>query len=664
VTIFALAAGPAAAFFLVLFEVMPMAEVQNHAFQAEVGAVLRLVVNSLYSHKEVFIRELVSNASDALDRLRFESLTESELLPAGEELKIRITYDKTARTLTIEDNGIGMTADELAQNLGTIARSGTREFLKKIEQAREAQSSGVQLIGQFGVGFYSGYLVADKVIVTSKKAGTTLAHRWTSDGKEGFSIESAERAQQGTTIVLHLKEDQSEFLEEYRLKSLIQRYSDYIDHPIELLRTPRPKTEEKSEEKPEEAAPEEPKYERVNRANALWQRNPKEVTAEQYDEFYKHLTHDWQEPLAHKHFRVEGTQMFTGLLFLPKHPPFDLFDPSSKHGVRLHVQRVLIMENSEELLPKWLRFLRGVVDSEDLPLNVSRETLQDSRAVRTIRKQVTNHALTMLEDLQKDKPEDYAAFWESFGAVLKEGLHFDPEDKARISKLLRFASSTEAGAISLESYVSRMKEGQKAIYYAVGPSLNVLSASPHLETLRARGYEVLLLTDPVDPFVMSNLPEFDGKPLKDAMSADLDLSQEGDKKSESDDEKEALFDKIKTVLGDKIKEVRASKRLADSPVCLVLPEGAMAPHIERMLRERQMGVPETKRVLEVNRDHPVIVSLRKLLLVEPDSSKLTDWVEMLYDQALIAEGSPPEDPARFAKRMSQLLTLASDAAIK
>ena len=339
--------------------------------------------------------------------------------------------------------------------------------------------------------------------------------------------------------------------------------------------------------------------------------------------------------------------MFTGLLFLPKHPPFDLFDPSSKHGVRLHVQRVLIMENSEELLPKWLRFLRGVVDSEDLPLNVSRETLQDSRAVRTIRKQVTNHALSMLEDLQKEKPEDYTACWESFGAVLKEGLHFDPEDKQRIAKLLRFASSTETSTVTLESYVSRMKDGQKAIYYAIGPSLSVLSASPHLETLRARGYEVLLLTDPVDPFVMSNLPEFEGKPLKDAMAADLDLSTDGEKKTDSEEDKEPLFERIKAILGDKVKEVRASKRLADSPVCLVLPEGAMAPHIERMLRERQMGVPETKRVLEVNRDHPVVCSLRKLLLVEPNSEKLTDWVEMLYDQALIAEGSPPEGSGAF-----------------
>lgn len=628
-----------------------MSEAQTHSFQAEVGAVLRLVVNSLYSHKEVFIRELVSNASDALDRLRFESITNSDLVSEGEQFRILLSVDPEARTLTIDDNGIGMSAEELTSNLGTIARSGTREFLKRLEQAREAQSSSIQLIGQFGVGFYSAYLVADRVEVVSRKAGTTEAYRWSSDGKDGFVVEPAERADHGTTLILHLKEDQSEFLQEYRLRSLIERYSDYINHPIEFLKKD-PKADEQ-------------KTERLNRANALWQRNPKEVTAEQYEEFYKHLTHDWEPPVAHRHFQVEGTQMFTGLLFLPKHPPFDLFDPSSKHGVRLHVQRVLIMENSEELLPKWLRFLRGVVDSEDLPLNVSREMLQDSRAVRTIKKQIVNHALSMLEELERDKPTEYDAFWESFGAVLKEGLHFDPEDKDRIAKLLRFASSTESGNVSLSSYVARMKAEQPAIYYAIGPSLSVLAASPHLESLRAKGYEVLLLTDPVDPFVMSNLPEFDGKPVKDAMAAGLDLSDKKDEKADSkEDDKEPLFDKMKEILGERVKEVRISKRLADSPVCLVSPEGALSPHIERMLRARQMDMPETKRVLEVNRDHAVIIGLRKLFLIEPNSTKLGEWVELLYDQALIAEGSPPADPGQFAKRMARLLSDAAEAALK
>ena len=640
-----------------------MSEAQTQAFQAEVGAVLRLVVNSLYSHKEVFIRELVSNASDALDRLRFESLTRSELVAAGSQFRIRLAVDAEARTLTIDDNGIGMSAEELTQNLGTIARSGTREFIKQLEQAREAQGSSVQLIGQFGVGFYSAYLVADRVDVISRKAGTDAAHRWSSDGQTGFSVESAERAEPGTTVVLHLKEDQTEFLQEFRLRSLIERYSDYISHPIELASKRTPKSDASNSDASNSDAGD--KFERINRANALWQRNPKEVTLEQYQEFYKHLTHDWELPVAYRHFQVEGTQMFTGLLFLPKQPPFDLFDPSSKHGVRLHVKRVLIMENSEELLPKWLRFLRGVVDSEDLPLNVSREMLQDSRAVRTIKKQVVNHALGMLEELERDKPEAYLKFWESFGAVLKEGLHFDPEEKVRISKLLRFASSTESGSVSLTSYVSRMKSEQGAIYYAVGPSLGVLSASPHLESLRAKGYEVLLLTDPVDPFVMSNLPEFDGKPVEDAMGAGLDLSEkQGDKSDSKDDYHEPLFDKMKEILGDRVSGVRASKRLADSPVCLVSPEGALSPHIERMLRARQMEMPETKRVLEVNRDHAVVIGLRKLLLIEPNSPKLSEWVELLHDQALIAEGSPPADPGQFAKRMARLLTDAAEAALK
>ncbi|MGE5787358.1 MAG: molecular chaperone HtpG [Myxococcales bacterium] len=628
-----------------------MSEAKTQAFQAEVGAVLRLVVNSLYSHPEVFIRELISNASDALDRLRFESITQPNLVATDEQFRIRISIDAEARTLTIDDNGIGMTQEELAQNLGTIARSGTREFLKQLEQAREAKNSSMQLIGQFGVGFYSAYLVADRVEVISRKAGSTEAYRWISDGKEGFTIEPCERASQGSTLILHIKEDQSEFLQEFRIRSLIERYSDYVGHPIELARKD-PKTSEV-------------KFERINRANALWQRNPKEITTEQYHEFYKHLTHDWEEPLAYRHFQVEGTQMFTGLLFLPKRPPFDLFDPSSKHGVRLHVQRVLIMENSEELLPKWLRFLRGVVDSEDLPLNVSREILQDSRAVRTIKKQVVNHALLMLEDLERDKAEQYAEFWEAFGTVLKEGLHFEPEENARISKLLRFASSRESGQVSLASYVSRMKPEQSAIYYAIGPSLGVLAASPHLESLRAKGYEVLLLTDPVDPFVMSNLPEFEGKKLQDAMTAALDLTEKKDEKSEPDpDEQEPLFEKMKQILGDRVQAVRASKRLADSPVCLVSPEGALSPHIERMLRARQMEVPETKRVLEVNRDHAVVVGMRKLLLIDPNSSKFSEWVELLYDQALIAEGSPPADPGKFAKRMARLLTDAAEAALK
>ncbi len=628
-----------------------MTEPTRHAFQAEVAEVLKLVVTSLYSHKEVFLRELVSNAADALDKLRFQAISQPELMAAGEGLTVRVSVDSATKTVTIADNGIGMSEPELADNLGTIARSGTREFAKRIEAAREASADTPNLIGKFGVGFYSAFLVADKVEVISREAGKAEAYRWTSDGKQDFTVEPCERESQGTSVILHLREDSAEFLEEYRLRSLIQRYSDYISYPIELGAV-------QPEKKPE--------YSVINRANALWQRPAKEVTDDQYNEFYKHLTHDWEAPVARRHFRIEGTQEFTGLLFLPKNPPFDLFDPSSKHGVRLHVRRVLVMEACEELLPKWLRFIKGVVDSEDLPLNVSRETLQDSRIVRTIRKQVVNHALTMLEELASERANEYRAFWESFGPVLKEGLHFDPEEKTRISNLLRFPTSTQSEPSSLKDYVARMKEGQTDIYYAVGPTRALLAASPQLESIRNREFEILFLTDPVDPFAISNLQEFDGKKLVDVMAAEFQLPDAEKKPGYEDDVKasEPLLTKIQQVLGSRVGEVRASKRLADSPACLVVPSGGLPPYLERMLKARQMDVPEVKRILEVNPEHSLIGQLRNLQLVEPLSPKLIDWIELLYDQALLAEGSPLEDPARFARRLTQLMSDAASSALK
>ena len=628
-----------------------MTEPTRHAFQAEVAEVLKLVVTSLYSHKEVFLRELVSNAADALDKLRFQAISQPELMAAGEGLTVRVSVDSATKTVTIADNGIGMSEQELADNLGTIARSGTREFAKRIEAAREASPDTPNLIGQFGVGFYSAFLVADTVEVISREAGKAEAYRWTSDGKQDFTVEPCERESQGTSVILHLREDSAEFLEEYRLRNLIQRYSDYISYPIELAAI-----------QPEKA----PEYSVINRANALWQRPPKEVTDDQYNEFYKHLTHDWEAPVARRHFQIEGTQEFTGLLFLPKNPPFDLFDPSSKHGVRLHVRRVLVMEACEELLPKWLRFIKGVVDSEDLPLNVSRETLQDSRIVRTIRKQVVNHALTMLEELASERVNDYKVFWESFGPVLKEGLHFDPEEKTRISNLLRFPTSTQSEPSSLKDYVARMKEGQTDIYYAVGPTRALLAASPQLESIRNREFEILFLTDPVDPFAISNLQEFEGKKLVDVMAAEFQLPDTEKKAGNEDDVKasEPLLTKIQEVLGSRVSEVRASKRLADSPACLVVPSGGLPPYLERMLKARQMDVPEVKRILEINPGHSLIGQLRNLQLVEPLSPKLIDWIELLYDQALLAEGSPLEDPARFARRLTQLMSDAASSALK
>ena len=629
-----------------------MTEPTRHAFQAEVAEVLKLVVTSLYSHKEVFLRELVSNSADALDKLRFQAISQAELLAAGENLAVKISVDSAKKTITIDDNGIGMSAQELGENLGTIARSGTREFAKRIEAARGSSAETPNLIGQFGVGFYSAFLVADKVEVVSREAGKAEAYKWSSEGKQDYTVEPAARDSQGTSVVLFVREDCAEFLEEYRLRSLIQRYSDYISYPIEL-----------AEVKPDKT----PEFSVINRANALWQRSPKDVTDEQYNEFYKHLTHDWEEPVARRHFHIEGTQEFTGLLFLPKNPPMDLFDPSSKHGVRLHVRRVLVMEACEELLPKWLRFVKGVVDSEDMPLNVSRETLQDSRIVRTIRKQVINHSLSMLEELAKDRRSDYVAFWNSFGPVVKEGLHFDPEEKTRIANLLRFTTSTESEPTSLTEYVGRMKEGQTDIYYAVGPNRAILSASPQLESIRSRGFEILFLTDPVDPFAISNLQEYEGKKLVDVMAAEFQLPDTSDKSASQEEEAKAsepLMKKIQEVLGGRVGEVRVSKRLADSPACLVVPSGGLPPYLERMLKARQMDVPEVKRILEVNPEHSLIGQLRNLYMVEPLSSKLGDWIELIYDQALLSEGSPVEDPARFARRLTQLMSDAATAALK
>ncbi len=629
-----------------------MSEVKEHRFEAAVSQVLRLVVNSLYSNKEIFLRELVSNASDALDKLRFESLSKPELLPEGTEFRVRIVPDAEAKTLTISDNGMGMTEAELQKNLGTIAHSGTREFLEQLQKAKD-KPGDVQLIGQFGVGFYSAFLVADKVEVVSRAAGSDQAFRWTSEAKDSYTLEPAERDTQGTDVILHIGDEHAEFLNGGRLRQLVTRYSDYIGHDIEMptLDTEDPKKE--------------PEFERVNRAAALWQRNPKEVDDETYDEFYKHLGHDWEPPLAREHFKVEGTQMFAGLLFLPKRAPFDLFDRNSKHGIRLYVKRVFIMDDCEDLVPPYLRFIKGVVDSEDLPLNVSRELLQDNRVVRTIKTQVKNRALSMLEELNENRPEDFNTFWETFGAVLKEGLHYadDDKDRQRIAKLVRYASTAGDELVSLPQYIERMKEGQQAIYYATGSSKALLESSPHLERLKSKGYEVLLMTDPVDPFAVSSLTEFEGKPLQAATDAKLDIDDEGDEDAKKEREEktkavEPLVERFKSVLGERVGEVRTSTRLTDSPVCLVTPEGGVAPHIEEMLRAHNPNMPKTKRILEVNPTHPVIESLNRALSQDAKEESVSEWISLLHDQALIAEGSPVEDPSAFAKRLGHLMQQA------
>jgi molecular chaperone HtpG len=613
----------------------------THRFQAEVTKVLSLVIHSLYSNPDVFLRELVSNASDALDKLRFRAVTEPELVPAGEQLKIRLIPDAEARTLTIWDNGVGMTAEALEKELGTVAHSGTKAFIEKLEEAKRGD---VSLIGQFGVGFYSGYLVADRIEVVSRAAGHAEANRWTSDGAETFTIEPTERETQGTTIVLHLKKD-ANYVDGYKLRELVRRYSDFLDYPIELVTVDKNK---------------EDKVEVLNQGKALWQRRPSEVTEEQYNELYKHLTHDFEPPVAHKHFQVEGTQLFTGLLFLPKRAPFDMFSQESHHGVRLYVKRVFIMDDCEELLPRWLRFVKGVIDSEDLPLNVSRELLQDSKIVRVIRKQVVKQLLDLLDETAKDT-EKYAAFWATFGNVLKEGLHFEPEQKDRLGPLLRYESSHGPGLTSLAEYKARIPEGQHAIYYVIAESRSLAERSPHAESLRKRGYEVLYMTDAVDSFAVDGLPEFDGVPLVSVTGSDLKLDDEKNdeqKKTDGDALKD-LRDHIRTRLQDHVTEVKISDRLTDSPVCLVVPDGGLAPYIERVMRATRKDAPKAKRILEVNPNHPLVKNLERLQAKEPSSPKLGEWIDLLFEQALLAEGSPVEDPVRFATRLTSLLEEAS-----
>jgi len=618
----------------------------QHTFQAEVSQVLRLVIHSLYANKEIFLRELVSNASDAVDRRRFAAIQRPELLGDGETSKIRLSVDKQAGTLTISDNGIGMSRDELEKNLGTIAWSGSRDFLQKLDEAKAEGQSLPQLIGQFGVGFYSAFLVADKVAVVSRAADSETAHRWESTGEEGFSIEPGERDGAGTSVILTLKPDQREYLEPHRLRMLVQRYSDYIAHTIELSK-----------------ADDEKEFEVVNRASALWQRPPKEVERAQYVEFYKHLAHDWEEPLAYRHFRIEGTQLFTGLLFVPNHPPFDLPDAETRHGVRLHVKRVFVMDNCEELVPRWLRFVRGVIDSEDLPLNVSREILQDNRVVRTIRKQVVQQTLELLVEVARDRPDDYLKFWQAFGAVLKEGLYFDPEHQEKLGKLVRYESAKTHQPIGLDEYIAAMPEGQGAIYYVAAATQKAAASSPHLERARAKGYDVLLMYDPVDPFSMSSFTEYAGKPLVSVTSADLALEGESADSAEKKAEEAAkspLFERVERVLKDKVEKVRASSRLTDSPACLVIPEGGLAPHVERLLRAQKRELPPVRRILELNLAHPLVQSIERLEAKEPGSARVVEWMELLYDQALLAEGSPIDDPAAFAKRLSTLMTSAAE----
>ena len=610
----------------------------THAFQAEVGRVLSLVINSLYSNKEIFLRELISNASDALDKLRFRALTETDLLAAEPQLVIRLRADKDAKVLVIEDTGVGMTEAELVENLGTVARSGSAEFMKKLE---ESAKKDVSVIGQFGVGFYSAYLVADRVEVVSRAAGTDKAWKWTSSGKDTFEVEPAESEKRGTELRLHLKDEHLELLEDWRLRELVQRYSDYVAYPIELVSGDKSET--------------------INKGRALWQRPKSGITDEQYEELYKHLTHAWDKPIARTHFRVEGTQEFVGLFWIPTDPPFDLDDPRKQHGVKLFVKRVLVMDDCEAVLPQWLRFVRGLVDSDDLPLNVSRELLQESSSLRTIKKQVTKRVVDLLDELAGEKPDAYKQVWSAFGRILKEGLAVDPEWKERIAKLTRWPSTHGEELVSLDDYVGRMKEGQDAIYWVAGESRAALLDSPHLEALKARGYEVLLLTDPVDTWAAEGLGEHGGKKLVNAMRADVKLPENDEEKKKAEEaskEIEPLVSAAKKLLEGKVRDVQVSTRLRESPACLALAGAAMPAHLEKLLARSGKEVPKGQRTLELNPAHAAVKSLATLASKDAADPKLADWITLLYEQSLISEGSPVDDPTGFARRMTALLTQA------
>ncbi|MGB6242818.1 MAG: molecular chaperone HtpG [Castellaniella sp.] len=618
-------------------------------FQAEVKQLLHLMIHSLYSNKEIFLRELVSNASDACDKLRFEAIDQPDLLEGDGELRIRVEFDKDARTITISDNGIGLSRDEAIANLGTIARSGTREFFSQLTGDKQKDA---QLIGQFGVGFYSSFIVADKVTVRSRRAGLPAAEGvlWESDGQGEFSVSVIDQEQRGTSVTLHLRADEDEFLSGWKLREVLRRYSDHISLPVQMLK------EAWDAEKSEQVTQDE--WETVNQANALWTRSKSDITDEQYQEFYKHVAHDFENPLAWTHNRVEGRSEYTQLLYVPKRAPFDLYDRDARRGVKLYVKRVFIMDDAEQLLPAYLRFVRGVVDSADLPLNVSREILQESRDVRSIREGCAKRILGLLDDLVKDKPEEYTEFWSQFGQVLKEGIGEDPANKDRIASLLRFASThsdSPAQTVSLADYIARMKEGQDKIYYLSADSYAAAAHSPHLEVFRRKGLEVLLLSDRVDEWMLSYLREFEGKSLASVAKGGLDLdalADEAEKKQQAEAAEafKPTIERLKTALGDRVKDVRATARLVDSPACVVVDENELSPHLLRMLKAAGQDAPDVKPILEVNPQHALV----KRLEAQADDA-FGDWAELLLDQAMLAEGAALKDPASFVKRMNALL---------
>ena len=631
---------------------MTVASKETLGFQAEVKQLLQLMIHSLYSNKEIFLRELISNASDASDKLRFEGIEHPDWYGDDPDLKIKVSFDKTARTVTISDNGIGMSRDEVISNLGTIARSGTKEFFSKLSGDQQKDAA---LIGQFGVGFYSAFIVADRITVETRRAGlpATDGVRWESDGSGEFTVESIDRPQRGTSITMHLREGEDDFLSTHKLKSIIRKYSDHISLPIQMNK------EEWDADKSEHVIKDE--LESINQSSALWARAKSEIIEEQYDEFYKHLSHDYESPLCYSLNRVEGRSEFTQLLYVPARAPFDLWDRNKRGGIKLYVKRVFIMDDAEQLMPMYLRFVTGVIDSTDLPLNVSREILQESRDVKIIRESSTKRVLSMLEDLANSdddlKKEKYRTFWTQFGQVLKEGVGEDQPNQERILKLLRFASTHTDSAdqtVSLAEYVSRMKEGQDKIYYVTGDTFNAAKNSPHLEIFRKKGVEVLLLSDRVDEWMLSFFAEFDGKQMTSVAKGGLNLgslSDEKEKKEHEETEKnfKDLLDRMKLALEDKVKDVRVTFRLTDSPACLVSDENELSGNLLRMLKAAGQQAPDTKPILEINPEHPLLLKLKS------DNQNFDEWTQVLFDQALLAEGGQLNDPAAYVKRINQLL---------
>jgi len=626
-------------------------------FQAEVTELLHLMVHSLYGNKEIFLRELVSNASDAGDKLRFEALADPALFETDPNLQIRVSYDKQARTITVSDNGIGMSRQEVIEHIGTIAKSGTREFFQSLtaDRARDAH-----LIGQFGVGFYSAFIVSDRVTLRTRRAGLTAEHgvRWESTGEGHYTIETVEKAARGTDVVLHLRAEEDELLSGFKLRDILRKYSDHITVPI-LMKKETWDATARAQVLTEDD-------EQINQASALWARPKSEITEAQYHEFYKHVAHDFEPPLAYSHAKVEGRQEYTQLLFIPKQAPFDLWNREHRRGIKLYVRRVFIMDDAEQLMPPYLRFVRGIIDSSDLPLNVSREILQQSRDVQAIRTASVKRVLSLLEDLAEHQAETFATFWKEFGRVLKEGVVEDTANRERIAKLLRFASTqrdVDEQTVSLAEYVGRMKTEQDAIYYITADGFSAARNSPHLEIFRKLGVEVLLMYDRIDEWVVSSLTEFDGKPLHSVAKGGLDLGKLGDRPAAQDQgaqagEHKALLERIQAVLKDRASEVRVTHRLTDSPACLVSEEHGMSTNMERMLKAAGQEVPASKPVLEINPGHPIVQRLKD----EADERRFADWSHILFDQATLAEGGQLEDPAAFVKRLNELmLTFAGGA---